>query len=397
MKRSLLDMIKLILPMGAAKRSALQSASPYLSPEEQRMLRQLLKLDRTFPVQQRFGTTAALFEDREWPYFKSHLKDEKLQSFLAQINDNITGKVHAESFAAFAPVALERIGRIIAPNIIGMERLKEAVGVQLFAREPIHILLIGDPGTGKTDILRSMSALAPIASFGLGSGTSGAGLSAMAKGDLIIKGLLPLADGGIACIDELNLMKAKDMAALYNAMEKGFVTLDKGSKHEQIPARVRVCATANPAGDTFIGRSAEVLRKQIPFDDALLSRFHLIYLVRKPTEQEFEQIATHIIRSDKKRAVSEEDAAFIKAYVAQAAAIDVELDQDLEHELLSFIRELKADQHKFIVEIGPRTVVGIVRLVKAMARAEHANQVTKAHVAKAEELLRKALYVRGDQ
>jgi len=393
MKKTIWDLIKLLLPMNAEKRHAFEAAAAYLSESDLKLLRQYLKTDRTFPVLQKFHTTPGLFEDKEWPFFKSHLQDDGLSKFLAAMNAQITEKAKREAFLAFGPNALERISGVIAPNIIGMDELKMAVALQLFAKEPVHVLLIGDPGTGKTDLLRSVHAIAPIASFGLGSGTSGAGLSAMAKGDNIIKGLLPLADNGIACIDELNLMRAKDMASLYNAMEKGFVTYDKGSKHEQLPARVRVAATANPSGDTFVGKSAEILRKQIPFDDALLSRFHLIFIVRKPTPEEFERIASNIIRNDKHN-LSKEDASFIKEYSQYASGLDVQFDPHHEMDIVAFIRQLKSDERNFIVEIGPRTVVGIMRIVKAVARAELAQSVDKDHLERAFRLVRKSLYVR---
>lgn len=393
MKKSIWDLIKLLLPLRGEKLQAFTMAAQYLSEEEQRILKQYLKLDRTFPVMQRFHTSATLFEDKEWPFFKSHLKDDELHKFLSSVNATIAEKARHEAFLLFAPHALERIKAQIAQNIIGMDDLKAAAAIQLFAHEPVHIMLIGDPGTGKTDILRSIHTLAPIASFGLGSGTSGAGLGAMAKGENIIKGLLPLADGGIACIDELNLMKSKDMASLYNAMEKGFITYDKGGRHVQLPARVRVVATANPANDTFIGKSAEALRKQIPFDDALMSRFHFVFIVRKPTPEEFERITAKIVSGEKHK-IAKEDGQFIKEYIAHTQSIDVAIDPRFEQAIVDFIKELKADERQFIAEIGPRTVVGLVRIVKSIARASMAQSVTQEHLDVAFDLLRKALYIR---
>ena len=393
MKKTIWDLIKLLFPLNAEKRKALHMATPYLTVAETGMLKHYLKLDRTFPVMQKFHTSAALFEDKEWPFFKSHLQEAGLHDFLANINAQIAQKAKHEAFLAFAPHALDRITAIVAPNIVGMDAAKRAAAIQLFAKDPVHLLLIGDPGTGKTEVLRSVHSFSPISSFGLGSGTSGAGLGATAKGDEIIKGLLPLADEGIACIDELNLMKAKDMASLYNAMEKGFVTYDKGTKHEQLSARVRVCATANPAGDVFIGRSVEVLRKQIPFDDALLSRFHFIFIIRKPDEKEFAEIAARIVKQTK-QSIPKEDISFIKEYIAFSQETDVTLDVHLEQELVAFIKEIKADEKQFLMEVAPRTVVGVVRIVKAIARAELAQSVDKEHINIATSLLRTALYVR---
>ena len=396
MKKSVGDLVKLALPLRADKRDAVAMATPYLDAEDVGLLRHYLKIDRCFPVLQRFGTSAALFEDATWPSFKSHRGDHEVDEFLGRINAIIATQANDAAFHAFAPHALERVSALVAPNIVGMEPHKRAAVLTLFAKEPLHVLLIGDPGTGKTDILRSVQRLAPISSFGLGSGVSGVGLSAIAKGDQILKGLLPLADGGIACIDELNLIRPKDLASLYNAMEKGFVTYDKGTKHEQLPARVRVIATANPSTGSFVGHSAEVLRKQVPFDDPLLSRFHFIFIVRKPSEREFAQIAARIVRGEK-LTVSDADAAFLAQYLERAGTIDVTLGAQLEGQIVAFVRSLREDERKFLTEIGPRTVVGVVRAVKAVARAQLAEHATEAHAQVAIGLLRDALYVRkGD-
>lgn len=395
MAKRLGDLFRLAFPMNAEKSLIYGMAGKYLDDEDLSSLKHFLKLDRCFARIERFATQR--FPDQEWPQFRSHLKGEELHEFLDRINKIIAEKAKLEAFLRFAPKAHDAIQGVIAPNIVGMDSEKISAGYQLFAEEPIHILLIGDPGTGKTDILRSVHTLAPIASFGLGSGVSGVGLSAAAKGDELLKGLLPLADGGIACIDELNLIKAKDLASLYNAMEKGFVSYDKGGKHETLSARVKVCATANPEHGQFVGKSAEVLRKQIPFTDALLSRFHLTFIVRKPSEKEFEEITKRIVQ-EKNESLAEGDVQFLKQYVAHALTIDVELDKQSELEVVGFIKRLKKDERKFIVEIGPRHVIGVVRLAKAIARAELAHTVTKDHIKEAFRLTEDALYVRrGEQ
>src|SRR3989344_442334 len=188
------------------------------------------------------------------------------------MNIKIKNKVDHILFSQFAPFAFQKISSLVAPDIHGNDHLKEAATIILFSDESLHLLLLGDPGTGKTDIIRGAAELHPKHSFGLGSGTSGAGLVVSAKGNEIIPGLLPLADGGICAIDELNLMKEESRAGLYNAMEKGFVSYDKGGNHYQFDARARVLATANPKEDKFTGKTVKELKEEIPFDSALLTR-----------------------------------------------------------------------------------------------------------------------------
>lgn len=396
MAKKMRDLLKLILPMDKDKRKALDMASQYLEQEDLEVLKNYLKIDRCFARIERFNTSDDVFQDKEWPFFKSHLKGSELHEFLDRINTAVTQKAKLDAFLAFAPDAFETVTRLVAPNIVGLDDAKEAVAAQLFASDPVHVLLIGDPGTGKTDLLRGADRISPISSFGLGSGVSGVGLSAAAKGDELLLGLLPLAHEGVACIDELNLIRGKDLAALYNAMEKGFVNYDKGGKHETLPAKVRVCATANPKHSEFVGKTAEVLRKQIPFQNALLSRFHMIFLIRKPSEKEFEEITKKIVKGDTKK-LAEDDVLFLNEYLRHSWTVEVTLDDHLELEILNFIKRLKKDEKKFIVEVGPRTVVGLIRLAKAAARAELSSSVTLKHLKIAFRLMESALYVRkGD-
>ncbi len=137
------------------------------------------------------------------------------------------------------PNIYEKLVRSIAPTIWGHENIKEAVALQLFGGVPkelpdhsrirgnIHILLMGDPGTGKSQILRHVAQIAPKSIYVAGKTASGAGLTAsaekdeMGEGGWVIKaGALVLASGGIAAVDEFEKIDAKDRAALHEAMEQ---------------------------------------------------------------------------------------------------------------------------------------------------------------------------------
>lgn len=334
----------------------------------------------------KLGTTIAM--NPAFPQIVT--KDKDLQEFAEKTNAKIKAAVQEKLFHEFSKEAFAMLPSVIAPNIIGMDDVKKAAALQLFATEPIHILLLGDPGTGKTDILRSASALAPISAFGLGSGTTGVGLVATVKGKEINKGLLPLADGGLCAIDELNLMKDENRAGLYNAMEKGFVTYSKGGTHLRFDARVSVIATANPKGDKFIGSDLSGFKKQLPFDSALLTRFHLLFVVRKHDMKQFAEISRKLVRNEVKK-TAEADISFVRQYIDYAAKLNVKFPKDLEDEVVTFAEKLKTNEKLYITEISPRIVVGLMNLAKASARLELRESVTSADLERVTALVEKSL------
>jgi DNA replicative helicase MCM subunit Mcm2 (Cdc46/Mcm family) len=137
-----------------------------------------------------------------------------------------------------------------------------------------------------------------------------------------------------------------------------------------------VIATANPKGDRFTATTLDKLKEQLPFDSALLTRFHLIFLIRKPGVKEFVDISRKILKNEKS-AVSSSDENFIKAYVRYAAAIEVRVPKDLEEDIIAFLEEKKQNEDQYLFEISPRTVLGFMRLVKASARMRLSKEATK--------------------
>jgi replicative DNA helicase Mcm len=374
MARKFSDLLKLIIPLNNKQKVVLEVLEEILSKDDLFEVKELLKLKKITYSETKLGLSPQLLKENLFFTFISNTTDEKILNYVEKINNTILENIKLSYFKRFSKNAHELIPKLIAMNLYGFESVKKATALQLFAKEPVHILLLGDPGTGKTEVLRSVSAMHPISSFGLGSGTSGAGLSVTVKGNEISKGLLPMADNGICAIDELNLMENKDRASLYNAMEKGFVTYDKGGKHFQFDAKVRVLATANPKGDKFSGWMIDTIKQQLPFESALLSRFHIISLVRKPDIDGFMKITKNIIKGTHRKVVGN-DEKFIQDYVTYAEKINVKFSKSFEKEILEYIELLKKDEDKYIMEISPRMVIGFIRFAKASARMRLSNEV----------------------
>ncbi len=374
------DSVLLARPFSKKEKFTFSKIQPYLREGEEFKLQTAIRQGRARIKLYRYGWSFLISGNDLRPkifFIKpekrrlnpDHDIEEKLQFWLEELDKRIRRQFFERTFREFAEKAWTSIPQFIAPNIIGLKHVKEAAALQLLCKEPSHILLLGDPGTGKTDILRSAADLSAVSAFGLGSGTSGAGLAVTVKGRYVSPGLLPKADLGLACIDELNLMKKDDYAALYNAMEKGFITYDKGGHHYRFNARIKVLATGNPKGDKFGSYELEKLKEQIPFDSALLSRFHLIFLVKKASLTEFAAIAEKIISGDKVK-INLADILFLKNYIRFAGKLDAEIPHLLADKIKDFATNLKEKEAELPFEITPRTVIGITRLARASARME---------------------------
>lgn len=392
MSGAVLDFLRGFRRLNQSEQHAIDEVEAHGIQDELRSVQKLLKKRKVTIKFKSIKTSKKIGIDVDYPHIIDNTKDPEIQKLVRKLNLEIEDTAHLRAYKRFSGKAFECISASIAPNIFGYENIKTSVALQLFAPDALHILLLGDPGTGKTQILHSATELSPISSFGLGSGTSGAGLAVTKRGKKIEKGLLPNADGGLCAIDELNLMKPSDYGSIYNAMEKGFVTYDKGGDHLRFDARVKVLAAANPKGDRFVGNVIRVLKDQLPFDSALLGRFHLVYLMRRPGVEDFKSISKKIARGQKKVTPSE-DIAFIKGYIEFSERIEPEFSKDFEDIVSDFSEELKREEDRYLVDISPRIIVGLIRLAKARARMKLKRLVEKKDLDLAMELLKHSLEI----
>lgn len=381
------SIVKKFRVLNDGERVNLNSIEGLVSKTRFKLIKSLLK-QKKISIE-KVKIDSSVIEGIEYPQIKKIANNVDAED----VNKDIKEKAMQGLFEKFSENAFEIISKCIAGNIIGMDSIKKAAALQLFAKQPVHLLLLGDPGTGKTDILRSSFNMSPISSFGLGSGTSGAGLVVSVKGNKIVKGLLSLADNGVCCIDELNLMKEENRAGLYNAMEKGFVTYDKGGNHYKFDAKVRILATANPRGDKFEGTTVSQLKKELPFDSALLTRFHLTFIVKKPDAEKFRKISEKIVSHDKTE-LSKGDTDFIKSYIEFVRKKDVkDLSKDIQKIVVEFVEEIKKNEKKYLVEISPRLIIGFMRLCKALALIENRDEVDESDIERVKVIVEQSLKI----
>ncbi len=313
------------------------------------------------------------------------------------------------------PLIYGKIRESIAPTIYGLDTEKDALALQLFGgvakhmpdntriRGDIHILLVGDPGTAKSQLLRYISLLAPRSVYTSGKSSSAAGLTASAvrsdefgEGRWTLEaGALVLADLGVACVDELDKMDPKDRAALHQAMEQQEISVAKAGINATLKSRCSLLGAANPKFGRFDEFAS--ISDQINMPPALLSRFDLIFPVTdRPDRGRDTSLASHILevhsigeKMEHEKHAGEEysdelermvkpsiDPEFFRKYIAYAKrSVFPVMSKEAIENLKNYYVDVRAASRDS-VPFTPRQLEAFVRIAEASARIRLSDVVT---------------------
>lgn len=338
-----------------------------------------------------------LFEAGEKPNKAAEWPEEKVQKFRE---------------LARSPDIYERLTRSVAPSIWELDDCKKGILCQLFggvpktlkdskARGDINILLCGDPGTSKSQILQYVHKLAPRGLYTSGKGSSAVGLTAYVTRDsdtgqaVLESGALVLSDRGICCLDEMDKMSDQTRSILHEAMEQQSISIAKAGIICTLNARTSILASANPIESRYNPRLSVVENIQLP--PTLLSRFDLIYLVLDhPSKVTDTRLARHLVKLYSEKPPVQEhiiDPETLREYIAFArATIKPKLTDAASQELVdAYVQMRKMGGNKRTITATPRQLESLIRLSEALAKMRLSERVERSDVVEATRLMKVAL------
>ncbi|KRX81171.1 DNA replication licensing factor mcm5 [Trichinella sp. T6] len=320
---------------------------------------------------------------------------------------------------AAQPDIYERIAKSIAPSIYGSEDVKKAIACLLFGgsrkrlpdglmrRGDINVLLLGDPGMAKSQLLKFVEKVSPIGIYTSGKGSSAAGLTASIVRDASSRsfvmegGAMVLADGGVVCIDEFDKMREDDRVAIHEAMEQQTISIAKAGITTTLNSRCAVLAAANSVYGRWDATKGE---DNIDFMPTILSRFDTIFVIRDVhSETRDLALAKHVISvhvGADSEAVRDEEAtdgeislATLKKYIAFCRTrCGPRLNRSATRKLIhSYTRmrnvpvaQQQKDLHiayqKSSIPITVRQLEALIRIAEALAKMELSPYATDRHV-----------------
>jgi DNA replication licensing factor MCM5 len=317
-----------------------------------------------------------------------------------------------ESFRRLSqqPNVYETIAKSIAPSIYGSEDIKKAIACLLFGgsrkrlpdgltrRGDINVLLLGDPGTAKSQLLKFVERVSPICVYTSGKGSSAAGLTASVMRDpasrnfVVEGGAMVLADGGVVCIDEFDKMREDDRVAIHEAMEQQTISIAKAGITTTLNSRCSILAAANSVFGRWDDSKAE---ENIDFMPTILSRFDTIFIVKDEHNEERDSVlAKHVMQVHMNAAADsvtegELSLSFLKKYIGYCRSrCGPRLAQDAAEKLKNKYvlmrnqsREIEEEGEKRLaIPITVRQLEAIVRISESLAKMELQPFATDSHV-----------------
>lgn len=289
--------------------------------------------------------------------------------------------------------------RGICPQVFGLFTVKLAVALTLIGgvqhvdasgakiRGESHLLLVGDPGTGKSQFLKFAAKLSNRAVITTGLGSTSAGLTVTAVKDggewMLEAGALVLADGGLCCIDEFDSMRGHDRATIHEAMEQQTISVAKAGLVTTLSTRTIVFGATNPKGQYDPEQSLSV---NTTLSGPLLSRFDIVLVLLDTRNPDWDAVvSSHILaEGEKEKGNHHEDLSSIwpltmlKRYIHYVKRkFRPVLSKEAEKVISSYYQLQRRSATQNAARTTVRMLESLIRLAQAHARLMYRNEVTQ--------------------
>ncbi|GAA6060459.1 hypothetical protein JCM10212_000887 [Sporobolomyces blumeae] len=248
----------------------------------------------------------------------------------------------------------KRIIKSMAPSIYGHDDIKTGIALSLFGGVPkdinrkhrirgdINVLLLGDPGTAKSQFLKYVEKTANRAVFATGQGASAVGLTASVRKDPVTRewtlegGALVLADKGVCLIDEFDKMNDADRTSIHEAMEQQSISISKAGIVTTLQARCAIVAAANPIRGRY--NPTIPFSQNVELTEPILSRFDILCVVKDEADPSIDEMLANFVVGSHTRSHPNFDAE--KDEVNAIGLIDDDLiPQDLLRKYIQYARD----------------------------------------------------------